>query len=457
MKRAKALAIDDDPIWLEQIPLILESECDVECVGTIDQGLEALSRSSVDLVLLDLNFDDDLRSGLEVFRQIHASGSGAEVIVISGETHPERLVEVCNAGITKFIPKPALPERVRAEVRRVLELREARRMAISIAATSGSPDPFLGTSDAIRNLKAQVEFVVRGGARDILIQGETGTGKEIMARHLAALLDRSGKIFPVHCGAISDGLIESELFGHVKGAFTGADRDRIGVFEAANGGVVFLDEIGEMPLHQQAKILRVIQERRVQRVGTHQERSVQFRTIAATHVNLRDAVPSGKFREDLFFRIARDVIQLPALRERGEDLPLLVSFFLKKHDRSTITFTDAAMRLLQSYNWPGNLRELDAVVRSIACRSEGGIIREKDVCAAIPEVAASMPGLTRGPMSAYAHSLLLAEKKKFEEALRYSNGFRDEAAKLLGLSRATFFRRAKELGLIRTRSTRALV
>ena len=455
-QRPRVLALDDDLVWLEQVPLILEDDADVLALPTIDQGLEILEKESFDVILLDLNFSDDLRTGLDVFRRIHAVGCDADVIVVSGETNPERLVDVFNAGVTKFIPKPALPDRVRQDVRKVLEQRELRRRSFA-QGTAHEKNPFLGSSTAMQKLREQAELIVRNGARDILIQGETGTGKDVLARYLASSFDRSGRFLPVHCGAIADGLIESELFGHVKGAFTGADRDRAGVFEAAAGGIVFLDEIGEMPINQQAKLLRVLQERRVQRVGTHEERPVNFRLIAATHVNLKKAVTEGRFREDLYFRIAQAVVHLPALRERQEDVPAIIGRFLNGTPGSSRKeISPGAMSLLLDYHWPGNIREVESVVRNLTFRTEGNVIREKDVCAVLPEVAARMPGLSRGPVGSYAYALLQTERKKFEEALIVANGYRDQAAKALGLSRATFFRRAKELGLIRDRRFRSL-
>lgn len=447
----RILAIDDDPVWLDQIPAILEDEAEVVGQLSIDQGIGSLEKESFDIILLDLNFADDLRTGLDVFRRIHGVGCDADVIVISGETSPDRLVEVFNAGVTRFIPKPADPARIRREIRAVLEQREVRRRAFS-GATGNELDPFFGTSAAIGRLKDQVEVALRGDTRDILIQGETGTGKDVLAKFLAKRFDRSGRLLPVHCGALADGIVESELFGHVKGAFTGADRDRIGMFEAANGGVVFLDEIGEMPLTQQPKLLRVLQERKVQRLGTHEERKVAFRLIAATHVDLATAVQEKKFREDLYFRIAQAVIRVPALRERQDDIPLFVTRFLQVGSGQATEISPQAMALLTGYHWPGNVRQLEAVVRNLKCVASGSVIREKDVCGVLPELAALMPGLTRSPLGTYAQSLLFAEKKKFEDALRQANGYRDEAAKLLGMSRATFFRRAKELGVVRSRT-----
>jgi transcriptional regulator with PAS, ATPase and Fis domain len=211
----------------------------------------------------------------------------------------------------------------------------------------------------MQELRANVHEAVQSGAKDILLLGEPGTGKEVVAKLIAQLADPSRRFIPIHCGAISDGIAESELFGHVKGAFTGADKDRASAFEAVGGGFVFFDEIGDMPLHQQAKLLRVIQERKVQRVGSIEERQVSFRSISATNVTLEDAIKEKRFREDLYYRLAKIKISIPALRERLEDIPELVHFFLSQRDTaSQFTITDGALSLLKSFHWPGNVRQL---------------------------------------------------------------------------------------------------
>ncbi|MFN8943311.1 MAG: sigma 54-interacting transcriptional regulator, partial [Pseudobdellovibrionaceae bacterium] len=248
--------------------------------------------------------------------------------------------------------------------------------------------------------------------------------------------------------AINDGIAESELFGHVKGAFTGADKDRIGAFEAACGGFVFLDEIGDMPLHQQAKLLRVLQERKIQRVGSLEERPVSFKSISASHVNLENAVADKKFREDLYYRIAKYVIKIPSLRERLEDIPELVTFFLSTRLKNQITITPQAIDLLFAYHWPGNIRQLESVIESMAYRCDKGIIRELDVCQAIPDLSKLFsPKTTVSFLGKTGNALVSQEKKRFQKALIDANGDRTKAASLLNISRATFFRRAKELGI----------
>lgn len=452
-RRPKLLVIDDDQVWLDQVPMLFEDECDVDTYSTIDQGIEAVTRYFYDVVLLDLNFEGDTRSGLEVFQRIHALDRETDVVVISGETDHRKLIEVFNAGVSRFLPKMSEASEVRKIVYDTLRDRETRLQALATA-TDSTGVSLIGNSPQMQKLRADIARIVRSGARDVLLQGETGTGKELVAKSIAFQADPSRRFIAVHCGAINENLAESEFFGHVKGAFTGADREKAGAFEAARGGFVFLDEIGEMPLSQQAKILRVLQERVVQRVGSYEDRQINFRCIAATHVDLDRAVEEGKFREDLFYRIAKDIVYVPALRERVEDIPELVHFFMTKSGTGhALTITKQSLELLQAYTWPGNVRHLKGVVESLASRCDGDVIREKDVYKVVPEVAAMKSIPSRSLVGSYSASLIMNERQRFEKAIIRANGNRTEAAKQLGISRATFFRRAKELGLVRPRSS----
>ena len=235
-----------------------------------------------------------------------------------------------------------------------------------------------------------------------------------------------------------------------------ADRDRVSAFEAVGGGFVFLDEIGDMPIHQQSKLLRVIQERKVQRVGSIDERAVSFRCISATNANLKDAIATKHFREDLYYRVAKVELKLPALRERAEDIPELVHYFLGKHQSGeSFSIADSAMSLLQIYAWPGNVRQLQAVVDSIASRCMGGtIIRDVHVCQAIPELSKIQTSRSIRPfLGEKGAALISAEKQRFKHAIIAAKGDRTLAAQILKVSRATFFRRARELGLVSTRKS----
>lgn len=450
-KTPKILALDDDATWLDQIPLVFEDlGFEIHSYANIDQGLIAVENYFYDVVLLDLNFAGDRRTGLDVFRRIVAKDSEVDVIVISGETDPKRLIEIMNSGITHFIPKPASLKEIRESVATTLRKRQLRRDAILSTTKKGTL--LVGSSTSAIKLKADILQAAKMGIKDILIQGETGTGKEVVARSIAELADSATRLLPVHCAAINDGIAESELFGHIKGAFTGADRDRVGAFEAAQGGFVFLDEIGDMPLHQQAKLLRVLQERKVQRVGSTDERQVSFKSISATHVNLENAVMDKKFREDLYYRIAKYSIRIPPLRERLEDIPDLVIYFLSSRFKNEYTITPQAIDMLFSYHWPGNVRQLESVIEMMVYRCENKVIREKDVCQAIPDLSKLFtPKQALQLMGKFGHTPISQERKRFQKALVDSSGDRTKAAQLLNMSRATFFRRMKDLGLINSR------
>lgn len=453
-KTPKILALDDDATWLDQIPMMFEDlGFEIHSYANIDQGLIAVENYFYDVVLLDLNFAGDRRTGLNVFRRIVAKDSEVDVIIISGETDPKRLIEIMNSGITHFIPKPASLKEIREAVLSTLRKRQLRRDAILSTTKKGTL--LVGSSSSVIKLKADIMQAAKMGIKDILIQGETGTGKEVVARSIAELADSVTRLFPVHCAAINDGIAESELFGHIKGAFTGADRDRIGAFEAAQGGFVFLDEIGDMPLHQQAKLLRVLQERKVQRVGSTDERQVSFKSISATHVNLENAVMDNKFREDLYYRIAKYSIRIPPLRERLEDIPDLVIYFLSSRFKNEYTITPQAIDMLFSYHWPGNVRQLESVIEMMVYRCENKVIREKDVCQAIPDLSKLFtPKQALQLLGKFGHSPISQERKRFQKALVDSSGDRTKAAQLLNMSRATFFRRMKELGLVNERRQR---
>jgi len=457
------LLIDDDALWGFVIKQLLAPEhfsfpVQLTIANTIADGIRKMDQEYFDVILLDYNLNDpSAQTGLDLFKSLQHIDNGAEIVFMSGEADPKNLLAVFRAGVRNFISKAEDPDDIGFKLAEFFGELEDRREILDHQ-LRGSPHdiPILGQSAAMVKLRAEIQRIVSAGVKDVLIQGETGSGKEIVARTLVRLSDPKVRLLPIHCGAISAGIIESELFGHVRGAFTGADRDRIGVFEAAQGGTVFLDEIGEMPLNQQAKLLRVLQERKVQRVGSHEERSVHFRTISATHVSLQDAVIGKRFREDLYYRIAREVIVLPPLRERTEDIPCLVEYFIGQSDildHRRKRFSSAALALLANYSWPGNIRQLRAITESLLSRTDHAVVTESDVLRVLPEVLSECGGITSARRNSafatqrYAKLLLSGEKRRFLRALSDANGSREEAARALGMSRATFFRKAKELGV----------
>lgn len=452
-KIPKVLALDDDLNWLSQVPLILEDECDVTTLSTIDQGIHAIQNNFFDVILLDMNFENDPRSGLDVFRLIKAADRGADVIVISGETKPERLIQIMNAGITSFIPKPCSPEQIRTAITKAISAKQIKLRALNLIQANKEGVPLIGSSLAMERLREEVDYVVKAGIKDIILTGETGTGKEVVARAIAYQSDPCHRFSPIHCGAISDGIAESELFGHVKGAFTGADKDRPSVFEIVGGGFIFFDEIGDMPLSHQAKLLRVIQERKIQRVGSMEEKSVNFRSISATHVDLEEAIVKKTFREDLYYRITKAKIRIPSLRERKEDIVDLVYHFLAEaFPKRNMTITEDSFELLMAYHWPGNVRQLRATIESIGSRNVDNVIRESDICQALPQIASVFGNKSSKILvGRYGASLINKERERFDRALVEFGGDRDKSAIRLGMSRATFYRRAKELGLLKDR------
>lgn len=452
---ARILVLDDDISFLEQMPDILDGFGEVDCFRTIDQGLAAISSKFYDVAVLDLNFENEKRTGLDVFRRVLALDRGIDVIMITGETDPRRIFEMVNAGIHRFVPKLADVKEIQLQVKTILEERSIRRHMLTHSMIPNGGSALIGQSPEMLRIREQIAHVIESGVRDILIQGETGTGKEVVARYIAAHADRSGRFLPVNCGGLSENLIQSELFGHVRGAFTGADREKKGIFEAAGGGYVFLDEIGDMPLSQQPKLLRTLQDRKIQRLGEVEERSVSFRTISATHVSLKKAVEEGRFREDLYFRISKEVIVVPPLRERSEDLRALVLHFLAKLSKKCVV-TDEAIILLQCYDWPGNIRQLESVVESMAVRCDG-VIRPAHVLRALPDLASiGTLQIKKAAVGNYGVQLINRERQRFQKAILEANGDRTHAAEILGFSRATFFRKLKELGLVQTRRQRSL-
>ena len=425
-RKPRILAVDDDQQWLDMLPMIFEDECHVDAFTSIDQGISAIESQFYDVVLLDLNFDGDSRTGHDVFRHIYAADHGADVIVISGETRPDKLIQILNAGVTQFLPKPVGPENVRSAVRNTLHQRDIRLRAVNMAAQNSDEIHLVGHSPEMQKLRENISRIVRDGIKDILILGETGTGKEVVAKMISQMADPSKRLIPIHCGAISDGIAESELFGHVKGAFTGADRDRVSAFEAAGGGFIFFDEIGDMPLVQQSKLLRVLQERKVQRVGSYEQRSVNFRSISATNVQLDKAIATKAFREDLYYRIAKETLKVPALRERIEDIPELIEYFLVKAPKSRRkTITNEGLSLLQAYHWPGNVRQLRTVIESLESRCPDKVIREKDICQVIPELAGVLSSrFKRALIGNYGVSPISRERNRFAKAILQANGDR---------------------------------
>src|SRR6185295_8336487 len=352
---------------------------------TAAEASRRLGSEPFDAVLLDLWLPD--RDGMELLAELRGAGFGPPVIVISGHGTVDAAVQAIRLGAYDFLEKPLALSRVVVTVQNALERGRLERELRRLADRLDRAEPLLGESPAMRRLKAELRTAAAAESR-ILILGENGTGKELVAREIHRLSGRAQKPFvEVNCAAIPEDLIESELFGHVKGAFTGAANGRSGRFEQADGGTLFLDEIADMSLKTQAKVLRVLQEQRFERVGGAAAIQVDVRVLAATNKDLEEEMRQGRFREDLYYRLAVIPLRVPPLRERGEDVPLLVEHFLalfaRELGRRPKPVEPPAMARLQTYSWPGNVRELRNLVERMMIMCPGDAIEIGDLPPAV--------------------------------------------------------------------------
>ncbi len=454
--RKRILIVDDDPdVLLAAQFLLRQSDVDVQTARD-PAGLPLLlEQESYDVILLDMNFGADVSSGREGFKwlkKILDIDPAAVVVLITAYGDVEMAVRAIKAGATDFVLKPWQNEKLLATVSAAMSLRESMREVEHLLHRQQhlSSDlernftGFVGQSSAIREVFEKIKKVAVTDA-NVLILGENGTGKELVAREIHKQSNRKNDVFiAVDMGAIHGGLFESELFGHVKGAFTDAREDRPGRFEVASGGTLFLDEIGNVPLSSQTKLLTVIQNRVVTRVGSNREIPVDIRLICASNLPLDEMVARREFREDLFYRIHTLEIRIPPLRERPEDIPLLVDHFLvqysaryhkpiKSVDRDTI-------RKLQQYAWPGNVREVQHAVERAVIMSDSEELKPADFLLSEPKPEAEHKG---GP----ALNLDELEKAAIKKALTRHDGNITHAAKELGLTRTALYRRLEKYGL----------
>ena len=447
----RVLAADDQEHILEALELLLRPHgYKVDKVRSPALVREALASSSYDAVLIDLNYTRDTTSGqegLDLLSQIVSLDATVPVIVMTAWANVELAVEAMRRGARDFVQKPWENDRLLSILRTQVELHRALQRAARLEAENrllraeGRPE-FIATAPAMQSV---LETLARVGPSDanVLITGEHGTGKEIVAQTLHALSARAPRpLVAVNTGAIPDGVFESELFGHVKGAFTDARTDRIGRFELADGGTIFLDEIGNVPLRQQAKLLRVLESGEIERVGSSRSRRVNVRVLSATNSDLSAACASGQFREDLLFRLNTVEIHLPALRERREDIPALAAHFLARYAaryrRPVQGFDSAALQALLQYSWTGNVRELDHTIERavLMCRTDE--IQPADL--SLSSQRAPSQGLE--DLSLEAVEAMLVRK-----ALQRYQGNVSQAAEALGLSRGALYRRMEKYGV----------
>jgi DNA-binding NtrC family response regulator len=396
----------------------------------------ALEEREFDVVLLDVRLPDG--DGTDLLREIRAEPEAPEVIVLTGHGTVSSAVEAMRTGAFHYASKPFVLDEIELLVRRAAEKALLARRARALERISSSDGgTMIGDAPCMRELRGLLERVAAADS-PVLVQGETGSGKELVARSLHALGPRSrGPFVAVNCGALQEGLLESELFGHERGAFTGAVRSREGLVEVAHGGMLFLDEIGEMSPALQVKLLRVLQDGEVRRVGSNRARRVDVRFIAATNRDLGEAVKEGKFREDLYYRIRVLPVAVPPLRERPADIPALAAHFLRGLRTGAREITPRAMAALQAYAWPGNVRELRNIVERMAVLAPAGT-------ADLAQVPAEVRAPAAGPAAeGFAADLPLeeVERRHILRVLDASGGNKTRAAEVLGITVRTLYNR----------------
>ena len=465
MSDATLLVIDDEPSILAIVGRFAQ-RFGFTVVSRLDAraALEELPLLRPDAVIVDLHMPDI--NGLDVLRAIREANPTCQVILMTGQSSVDTAIQAVKLGALDYITKPFDLQRLDGlltGVRKSIERRERLVHADAEVATTFAFRGMIGRSPAMQELFDAIRRFAPH-VRTLLVTGETGTGKELVAHALHALGARADRRFvTVNCSAVVEGLFESELFGHQRGAFTGATEAKVGLFEHADKGTLFLDEIGELPLPIQAKLLRAVEYGDVQRVGSLDARHVDVTVIAATNRDLRADAASGRFRSDLYYRLSIMEIRLVPLRERREDIPYLAAVFLRevtdRLKRPLIGMTAGAERALMQAPWPGNVRELRNVIERACLLSDGKIFSERDVLAAMPPAVDTVTPAMSTDSDANAATwdpdfLTNAQRARVEHALREAGGNKAAAARLLGISRRSIFRWVKRLDIDATRATR---
>ncbi|MEO6811961.1 MAG: sigma-54 dependent transcriptional regulator [Isosphaeraceae bacterium] len=465
---ANILIIDDEPSILHAFRRAFADPDDTLLTASDGaEGLETVSRTRPDVVVLDLNLPD--RSGMEVFHEIRRIDARIPVIFITGHGTTETAIEAMKQGAFDYLLKPLDVAKVRDLVERAAEVSRLTRVPAlvpdEIQARPGSTDVLVGRSLAMQEVYKAIGLVAPQDLA-VLILGESGTGKELVARAVYQHSRRAaGPFLAINCAAIPEPLLESELFGHEKGAFTGADRQRIGKFEQCSGGTLFLDEIGDMTPLTQAKVLRVLQDGRIERVGGNETVQTDVRVIAATNRDLAQMVAAGEFRGDLYYRLGIVTIRLPPLRDRPEDVPMLVEHFVRRFSpelgKEVDRIAPDALEVLRRHSWPGNVRELQSVVKQALLRAQGPVLVADFLPTSVrggeePEGPSTAPidwegfledRLRSGSHDLYAEALAVMERSLVTGVLRHTRGNQLQAAKLLGITRGSLRTKIRTLGL----------
>ncbi len=458
MSKAKLLVVDDDPLILSSLAELLRDEgYDVKTCSCGLDALRVVKSEPIDLVLSDVNMPDI--DGLQLLREVKAQVPDCEFVLMTGFGSIENAVEAMGIGAYHYITKPLIDEEIKLLLDRALEQRRLRseneylKKELNI---KFSFDNIIGRDHKMMDIFNTIEQIASTRAT-VIILGESGTGKTLIARAIHHNSDRRNRrLIEVNCGALPENLLESELFGHTKGSFTGALKDKVGKFELADKGSIFLDEIANSSSALQVKLLRVIQDKELEKIGSHDTVRVDARIILATNSDLWEEVEKGSFREDLYYRIKVVTIDLPPLRERMSDLKPLAEFFLDKYcrenNRNFEKFDDDAIQLMQEYSWPGNIRQLEnAVERAVVlAKSDSTVITPMDLP---PEVSEEVPRFvaeetSNGEILPLKEALKNPEKRIIEAALRANKWNRQKTAAMLEVNRTTLFNKMKKYGLL---------
>ncbi len=436
---ASLLLVEDDPSVRSTISTFLELEgYKVEAVASTREAMARLTNGSYPIVISDIYIDD--RTGIDVLGAARAANSECAVILMSARGSMETVMAATRGGAFDYLAKPFELDDLLAIVRRA-EGAGTEEDDEDVDPEEPLATEMIGSSAKLIEIYKTISRVAPTDAL-VLIEGETGTGKELIAHLLHTNSKRAPMAFvPVDCASLAPSLVESELFGAMRGAYTGADRDRTGVFEAAHGGTVFLDEIGEIDLNFQLKLLRFLQEKEIRPLGSSRPRKVDVRILAATNRNLRKMVEEGKFREDLWYRLDVVRVNVPPLRERHGDIPLLAGAFLKRYnERYTLEtrITESGMKALEDYTWPGNVRQLQHMMERLVILAMGGRITEDAVEDAIRSASPADQG---------GETLAGTEAEQIRKVLAVTGGNKSRAARILGIERKTLYRKLERMGL----------
>lgn len=446
--KGKILVVDDEKSMREILEIFLKNEgYNVSVADNGERAIEAVKKDIYDLIITDMKMPKI--SGIDLLKSVKQITPDTVVVVFTAFGTTKSAVEAMKLGAYDYIQKPFQMDDIRLVVKNSLEKQKLSKDVSILKEQLASPsiENIIGDSPAMHQLFSVISKCASSNA-SVLIMGESGTGKELVAKAVHAMSQRKDNHFvAINCAAIPEGLLESELFGYMKGAFTGATSNKQGLFELASDGTLFLDEIGEMPMSLQAKLLRVIEDGTYRRVGGVSDITVDVRIIAATNKNMDELIEKGMFREDLYFRLNVLSLKIPPLRERRDDIPLLVNHFLKKYSGNGKQFSENAMALLNNYRWKGNVRELENIIERVILLNDSDIIHEESLPeeiragAPVEKVAVPAGGIDIEKM------MVDMERAYLLKALEKTNGVKTEAAKLLNLTFRSFRHKLKKYGI----------